>query len=125
MTTYSMGKRTTGIGFAVAATMMTAVLGGCSRSEPEAPTVTENMSYEEEAPAEETAPVAAEPEAPPPAEVKAEAPPAAEIAPDVQMQDDADATGMTARVTRDGSSTKDAAPDTAGDAPTTNETEPE
>jgi hypothetical protein len=124
MTDRTAAIRRNGIGFVLAATVMSTVLGGCSRSEPEAPPVTDNMSYEEDAPVETAAPVAPVAEAAPPAEVKAEAPPAPEIAPDVQVQDDADATGMTARVTRDGAA-KDAPSDDAADAPTTNETKPE
>ena len=93
------------IRFALGASLLATALGGSSPSEPDTAPVTENSAYEEEAPAEAEAPaVVEEAPAPAPAEVKAEAPPAPEIAPDVQMQDDADATGMTARVRRDGSS---------------------
>ncbi|HXH15874.1 MAG TPA: hypothetical protein VNJ10_07045 [Sphingomonas sp.] len=79
-------------------------LAGCSRSEPEQPPTDTNMVEDtgvtetEAAPAPvETAPV----EAPPPAPAVVEPPREAPVAPDAQMQDDADATGMTSRVTRD------------------------
>jgi len=117
-----MTIRTYGLRLALGASLATLALGGCSRSEPDTAPVTENAAYEDEAPSEATAPPVADaaPATVAP-EVKAEAPPAPEIAPDVQVQDDADATGMTARVRRDGSDTS--TPDQ--DAPTTNETQPE
>lgn len=82
------------------------VLAGCSRSEPDEAPPVDNAVTEEPAPVREEAPVA-EPEPAPvePAPVAVTntvaPPPAAEIAPDAQMLDDADATGMTARATRD------------------------
>lgn len=96
------------------------VLAGCSRSEPdEAPPVDNAVTegappVREEAPA--PAPVAPAPVEPAPVEAPnaVAPPPAKEIAPDEQMIDDADATGLTARANRD-------APVT--DAPVANETE--
>ncbi len=94
-----------------------ALLAGCSRSEPEAEEATMTNSVEEvTAPIEEPTPAPAPVEAVPEAAPAPVAPPKAEaIAPDEQMQDDADATGMTARVRRDGetpdeTTTNDAAP---------------
>jgi PBP1b-binding outer membrane lipoprotein LpoB len=80
-------------------------LAGCSSSEPEQQPTDTNMVEdtgvtESEAAAPtpvETAPVEVAP--PPPAVV--EPPRETPVAPDEQMLDDADATGMTARVTRD------------------------
>ena len=79
-------------------------LTGCSRSEPEQPPTDVNMventgvTETEAAPAPvEAAPV----ETPPPAPAVVEPPREKPVAPDEQMLDDADATGMTARVTRD------------------------
>ena len=90
-------------------------LAGCSSSEPEQPPTDTNMVEDtgvtetEAAPAPvETAPV----EAPPPAPAVVEPPREKPIAPDEQMLDDADATGMTSRVNRD-------------EAPTENEAEPQ
>lgn len=78
-------------------------LAGCSRSEPEQPAPEDNVV--------ETMPTAdATPEALPSAEPLptptpianvADVPPEKPVAPDAQMIDDADATGMTARVSRD------------------------
>lgn len=117
-----MTIRTSAIRLALGAGLVTLALGGCSRSEPDAAPVTENATYEDEAPTEAAAPpVVDEAPAPVAPEVKAEAPPAAEIAPDVQVQDDADATGMTARVRRDGSD----APTQEDEAPTMNEQQPQ
>ncbi|KQN32851.1 hypothetical protein [Sphingomonas sp. Leaf38] len=90
---------------AVAVGLLTAMaLAGCSRSEPEQPPTDVNMVEDtgvtetEAAPAPvEAAPVEAAPAAPAVVEPPREKP----IAPDEQMLDDADATGMTARVTRD------------------------
>ncbi|MGP7795908.1 hypothetical protein [Sphingomonas sp. CLY1604] len=91
---------TTGAMLAAAALL----LAGCSRSEPEQP---EEANMAEVAPLETATPEAlpsAEP-TPEPAAIDLnavdEAPPPEKIAPDAQMLDDADATGMTARVTRD------------------------
>ena len=79
-------------------------LAGCSRSEPEQPPTDMNMAEdtgvteEEAAPAPvETAPI----ETPPPAPAVVEPPREKPISPDEQMLDDADATGMTARINRD------------------------
>ena len=90
-------------------------LAGCSRSEPEQPPTDTNMvedsgvTESEAAPAPvEAAPVEAAPAAPAVVEPPREKP----VAPDEQMLDDADATGMTARVTRD-------------EVPPANETEPQ
>jgi len=91
------------------------VLAGCSRSEPEQPPTDTNMV--EDAGVTETeaapAPVEAAPvEAAPPAPAVVEPPREKPVAPDEQMLDDADATGMTSRVTRD-------------EAPTQNEDAPQ
>ena len=91
------------------------VLAGCSRSEPEQPQTDTNMV--EDAGVTETeaapAPVEAAPvEAAPPAPAVVEPPREKPVAPDEQMLDDADATGMTSRVTRD-------------EAPTQNEDAPQ
>ncbi len=91
-------------------------LAGCSRSEPEQPPTDTNMvedtgvtESEAAAPASvEAAPV----EAAPPAPAVVEPPREKPVAPDEQMLDDADATGMTSRVTRD-------------EAPTENEDAPQ
>ena len=89
-------------------------LAACSQSEPEQP-LTENDAVEEIAPEETPSPVETPDAEPTGAAMENMAaiapPPAAEIAPDMQVLDDADATGMTARVSRD------EAP--AADAPTT------
>ncbi|KQN30422.1 hypothetical protein ASF00_06650 [Sphingomonas sp. Leaf34] len=90
---------------AIAGALLAAMaLAGCSRSEPEQPPTDVNMVEDtgvtetEAAPAPvEAAPVEAAPAAPAVVEPPVEKP----IAPDEQMLDDADATGMTARVTRD------------------------
>lgn len=90
-------------GMALAAGLL--MLTACSRSEPEQP-LDENMT--EQAPVEETTPdvvPTTEPLETPTPTVDANAaavdvPPAAPVAPDAQMIEDADATGMTARVQR-------------------------
>jgi uncharacterized lipoprotein len=93
-------------------------LAGCSRSEPDAPPMDNALTEEaappaaEEAPAPLPEPVPVE-TAPAPSANAVAPPPAAEIAPDEQMLDDADATGMTARANRD----------EAGSETPTNETE--
>jgi PBP1b-binding outer membrane lipoprotein LpoB len=80
-------------------------LAGCSSSAPEPPATDVNMVEDTgvtESEAAEPAPVEAAPvEAAPPAPAVVEPPREKPIAPDEQMLDDADATGMTARVTRD------------------------
>ncbi|NIJ28431.1 putative lipoprotein [Sphingomonas insulae] len=99
-----MRNRTMKTGVALAAGLL--MLSACSRSEPEQP-LEENMT--EQAPVEESTPDAtptAEPSATPTAAVETNAmaidtPPEAPVASDAQMIDDADATGMTARVSRD------------------------
>lgn len=99
-----MGKRMIKTGGALAAGLL--MLSACSRSEPEQP-VEENMT--EQAPLDEAkpdAPPSAEPsDLPPPIAdtntAAVDVPPEAPVAPDAQMIDDADATGMTARVSRD------------------------
>jgi hypothetical protein len=83
------------------------LLTACSRSEPEQPAEMENMDAvapmdnASAAPAPDAAAVT-EP-SPPPAENSAaiDVPPERPVAPDAQVLDDADATGMTARVNRD------------------------
>lgn len=83
------------------------MLAGCSRSEPEQPTAEDNMA--EATPVEDVSPVAPTADESMPAEgnaVDANAvaiapPPEEPVAPDAQMLEDADATGMTARVSRD------------------------
>ena len=79
-------------------------LTGCSRSEPEQPPTDVNMVEDTGVTETEAAPApveAAPVEAPPVAPAVVEPPREKPVAPDEQMLDDADATGMTARVTRD------------------------
>ncbi|MEG8024668.1 hypothetical protein QP162_09795 [Sphingomonas aurantiaca] len=79
-------------------------LAGCSRSEPEQPPTDVNMVEDTGVTETEAAPTpveAAPVEAPPVAPAVVEPPREKPVAPDEQMLDDADATGMTARVTRD------------------------
>ncbi len=90
-------------------------LAGCSRSEPEQPATDVNMVEDTGVTETEAAPApveAAPVEAPPVAPAVVEPPREKPVAPDEQMLDDADATGMTARVTRD-------------EAPAENEAEPQ
>ena len=90
-------------------------LAGCSRSEPEQPPTDVNMVEDTGVTETEAAPTpveAAPVEAPPAAPAVVEPPREKPVAPDEQMLDDADATGMTARVTRD-------------EAPAENEVEPQ
>ncbi len=106
------------IAFATSALFVLSVLAGCSRSEPDQPppvdnAVTEEAPVREEPPAPAPEPAPVEP-APAPVSNVVAPPPAAEIAPDAQMLDDADATGMTARANRDAPAT---------DVPQANETE--
>ncbi|MEG3165239.1 hypothetical protein U1701_11595 [Sphingomonas sp. PB2P19] len=80
-------------------------LAGCS-SEPAAPPIDNALTEEPAAPVAEEAPAPVPEPAPvePAPVATANAvmpPPAAAIAPDEQMLDDADATGMTARANRD------------------------
>ena len=100
-----MRNRTMKTGAALAAGLL--MLSACSRSEPEQP-LDDNMT--EQAPVDEATPDAAPPPAEPSATPTAaadtntaaiEAPPEKPVAPDAQMIEDADATGMTARVSRD------------------------
>lgn len=88
---------------AVGGLLSLAVLAGCSKSEPEQPPMVENATVEDVTPGPTDSPEAVEPPAPAPApaNVAVAPPPAEKIAPDAQMIDDADATGMTARATRD------------------------
>ena len=84
--------------------LATMALAGCSRSEPEQPPADVNMVEDTGVTETEAAPAPVEPapvEAAPPAPAVVEPPREKPIAPDEQMLDDADATGMTARVTRD------------------------
>ena len=90
-------------------------LAGCSRSEPEQPPTDVNMVEDTGVTETEAAPApveAAPVEAPPVAPAVVKPPREKPVAPDEQMLDDADATGMTARVTRD-------------EAPAENEAEPQ
>ena len=90
-------------------------LAGCSRSEPEQPPTDVNMVEDTGVTETEAAPApveAAPVEAPPVAPAVVEPPREKPVAPDEQMLDDAEATGMTARVTRD-------------EAPAENEAEPQ
>ena len=97
-----MRNRTMKTGAALAAGLL--MLSACSRSEPEQP-LDENMT--EQAPVDEATPDALPTNeatvAPPPADTNTAAidvPPEEPVAPDAQMLDDAEATGMTARVVR-------------------------
>ena len=101
------------------------VLAGCSRSEPDQPPI--DNALIDESPSAEPTPTAT-PEEPAPAPVEpapaptanaVAPPPAAAIAPDEQMLDDADATGMTARAKRDAPTSEAPAAETP-----VNETEP-
>jgi PBP1b-binding outer membrane lipoprotein LpoB len=80
-------------------------LAGCSRSEPEQQPTDVNMVEDTgvtESEAAAATPVEAAPvEVAPPAPAVVEPPREKPVAPDEQMLDDADATGMTSRVTRD------------------------
>lgn len=82
------------------------MLAGCSRSEPAQP-VPDNSGLEvtpetdaSATPTAEASPVA-EPTPGPVDNVMADIPPEQPVAPDAQVLEDADATGMTARVSRD------------------------
>lgn len=113
------------LSLAAAGLLALGVLAGCSRSEPDQPPPVDNAASEDPAPVREEAPVAEPEPAPvepaPAAVTNAVAPPpAAAIAPDEQMLDDADATGMTARATRN---TVVDEPLPADQAPQANETE--
>ena len=100
-------------GAALAAGLL--LLAACSRSEPEQP-LEGNMT--EQAPMDEATPDAlpsAEPTESLPPTVDAntaaiDVPPEAPVAPDAQMIEDADATGLTARVSRDEAPANDQAP---------------
>ncbi|MCP3734887.1 hypothetical protein M9979_08390 [Sphingomonas sp. RP10(2022)] len=100
-----MTKRTKTIAALLLAPVL---LAACSRSEPEQP-VEDTNTLESVEPmanaATEVEPVeapVAEPSPLPDANTAAiDVPPEAPVKPDVQVLDDADATGMTARVTRD------------------------
>lgn len=90
-------------------------LAACSRSEPEQPAPEDNVTLEATPGAEPTP--EASPSAAPVAEVApianaaiADVPPETPAAPDAQMIDDAEATGMTARVSRDAPAGNEAAP---------------
>ncbi len=97
--------RVTKTGLALGAGLL--LLTACSRSEPEQPAEMENMDATapmDNATAAPTPDAAAVTEpSPPPAENSAaiDVPPERPVAPDAQVLDDADATGMTARVNRD------------------------
>ena len=90
---------------AIAGLLAATALAGCSKPRADDTPVMENAITDEGVPADEATPMPVpEPTAEPTADTNTAAispPPAAEIAPDVQVQDDADATGMTARVSRD------------------------
>ncbi len=105
------------IRIAVSATAGLLALAACSRNEPEQPPV-ENATVEEIAPDEAPSPVETPSAAPTPAaidnSVAIAPPPVEEIAPDMQVLDDADATGMTARVSRDEAPAADPTPSAPG-----------
>lgn len=92
---------------AIAGGLLTAMaLAGCSRSEPEQQQPTDTNMVEDTGvtESEAAAPTPVEPapvEVAPPAPAVVEPPREKPVAPDEQMLDDADATGMTSRVTRD------------------------
>ena len=107
------------ISLAAAGLLALTVLAGCSRSEPDEAPPVENVSEAPQPLPEDTRVSEPEPApAPAPAPVAISdavaPPPAADIAPDEQMLDDADATGMTARARRD---------EPANETPPANETE--
>lgn len=102
MTISTRTRATVAAGLFAALTM-----AGCSRSEPEQPPTDVNMvedsgvTESEAAATPPPAPVETAPTEAPPTVNAVEPEREAPVAPDAQMQDDADATGMTARVTRD------------------------
>ncbi|HEX8554092.1 MAG TPA: hypothetical protein VF695_05250 [Sphingomonas sp.] len=99
--------------FALAAALSAASLTGCSGSADEpapvenAATTAESLPQEEPAPVSSPTPVATEAAT---VNASAEVPPEEAPAPDEQMMDDAAATGMTARSTRDEGATQDTTP---------------
>lgn len=105
-----MTARTT---LAIAAALLTIGLGGCSRSSEEPVPVEENLvepiEMPEPAPVDTPEPLPT-PSATPETNLAAEAPPPIAPGPDEQMLDDASATGMTARASRDEAPAADAAP---------------
>lgn len=89
----------------LASALATGALFGCSRAEPEAETAAEVAA---EPTASQPAPAASPPTAEAPAaqasteaNASAEVPPETAVAADEQMMDDASATGMTSRASRD------------------------
>lgn len=98
----------------VAAGAALILLGGCSRSAPEPAEVNETSTAAPAVPAPVPEPAAPAPAPKPEKTARAEVPPAEEPPPEVQMQDDADATGMTAHVSHDDAADNvDAPPDPA------------
>lgn len=102
MTRFSRYRATT-----LAGLMALGVLAGCSNSEPETPptetpeTSTAPTAETPATPVETTPAAVAEPTGLQPPDVVPEAAPAEPTPPDAQVLEDADATGMTARVRRD------------------------
>ena len=105
-----MTARTT---LAITAVLLTIGLGGCSRSG-EAPAPVEENRMEPikmpEPPPVDTPEPLPTPSATPETNLAAKAPPAIAPGPDEQMLDDASATGMTARASRDEVPAVDTAP---------------
>ena len=96
-----MTARTT---LAIAAALLTIGLGGCSRSSEEPAPVEQNLvapvEMAEPAPVDTPEPLPT-PSATPEMNLAAEVPPPIAPGPDEQMLDDASATGMTARASRE------------------------
>ena len=91
---------------AIALLLTAGLLAACSRSEPEQPEMTnDSTEVMPDEPQPEPTPSALPSAEPTPAEAvnaaAIEPPPEAPVAPDAQVLEDADATGMTARVSRD------------------------
>ena len=92
-----------------AGVMAAAMLAGCSRSTPDEPPAETNQVVTE-APSPTPAPPVVSKPAPATSAIAPPSPDANEADPqaaDAQMLDDADATGMTARVTRDDAATNE------------------
>ncbi|MBJ6123377.1 hypothetical protein [Sphingomonas mollis] len=99
----------------IAAALLVVTTTACSRSSDDDVAPVENYSGVTDLPAEQPTAVVSEAPEPAPANtadtnMMAEVPPEAAPAPDEQMMDDASATGMTARASRDAPVADDAGP---------------
>lgn len=97
-----------------AALLMLPALAGCSRHEPEAAPAETNMTEEDATVAPAPVEPAPAPEIAPSAAPTVAGPEETPVAPDEQMREDADATGMTARAER-GEAAGDTGSDRGGD----------